>query len=317
VNRRFSGFVLGCSKVFGMTREEASSDVVESEFSPSNGVLLHIVPPLPASVASGLARSRDADVSMHIGRNFSISRFKFHRNSHADLMSNFWKADQTIVYRYDLIQDISTTQTCCKPGFVIHISPTFHRYRFASSSPDGPESLPSHPTCSRLLDMNPTTQRRLLSTLDPIPLALGSPRTNIRPRKLPRRHTPLKQNIQLTVRPPARLRKSKIRPKPTQCTHPRPKEARLAPPVPRRRIQHIRHDDAVHDAHHVIHISRQDDGFGLQARGGDLGDEGVADGPDGDVVGERVDEEEAADAPGRAFGVRDGDEADEEQEQRE
>ena len=84
--------MLGCSKVSGMMREEASSDVVESEFSPSNGVLLHIVPPLPPlppSVASGRARSRDADVSMHIGRNFSISRFKFHRNSHADLMSNF------------------------------------------------------------------------------------------------------------------------------------------------------------------------------------------------------------------------------------
>jgi hypothetical protein len=47
VNRSFSGFVLGCSKVSGMTREEASSDVAESEFSPSNDVLLHIVPPLP------------------------------------------------------------------------------------------------------------------------------------------------------------------------------------------------------------------------------------------------------------------------------
>ncbi len=109
--------------------------------------------------------------------------------------------------------------------------------------------------------------------------------------------------------------KAEVGPKPAEEAHAGPEEASFAPPVPGRGVQHVGHDDAVHDAHDVVHVSRQHDGLGLESCGGDLGDEGVADGADGDVVGECVDEEQGANAPGCTFGVGDADQADEEQEE--
>lgn len=180
-----------------------------------------------------------------------------------------------------------------------HLAP-----RFPIKSQALPKFLRSH-----LLNMHPApipTQRNLLITLHPshaFRILAPSPRTNIHARKLPRRDAPLKQDIQLTIRPAPRLRKTEVRPQPAEEAHARPEEARLALPVPRRGVQHVRHDDAVDDAHDVVDVAGQHDGFGFQARGGDLGHERVADGPDGDVVGEGVDEEQGADSPGCAFGV--------------
>ena len=109
--------------------------------------------------------------------------------------------------------------------------------------------------------------------------------------------------------------KAEIGPEPAEGAHAGPEEARFTSPVPRGGVQHVGHDDAVDYAHDVVYVSRQHDGLGLQSCGGDFGDEGVADGADGDIVGECVDEEQGANAPGCTCGVGDADEADEEQEE--
>jgi hypothetical protein len=142
-----------------------------------------------------------------------------------------------------------------------------------------------------------------------------SPGLNIRMSKLPRRNAFLKQDIQLTIRPSLRLRKSKVRPREAQETHARPEKSRFAFPVPGSRVEHVRDDDAIDDTHHVVDVAREHDGLGLEARGRDLGDETVADGADGDVVGECIDEEKAADSPACAFAVGDGDEANDEKDE--
>lgn len=125
----------------------------------------------------------------------------------------------------------------------------------------------------------------------------------------------LGRKCDVTYSSPLWFRKAEISPDPAEEAHAGPEEAGFALPVPRGGVQHVGHDDAVHDAHDVVDVSRQHDGFGLESCGGDLGDEGVADGADGDVVGECVNEEYGANAPGCAFGVGDADQADEEQEE--
>ena len=141
------------------------------------------------------------------------------------------------------------------------------------------------------------------------------PRTDIRVRKFPRVHPPFKENIHLPVRPSLRLRQPEIRPDKTQETHARPEKTSLPTPIPGRGIKHIRHNNTIQYAHDVVHVSGDDNRFGLEPRGWDLGDETVADGADGDVVGEGVDEEETADTPACSFAVGDGDEANEEEEE--
>ena len=99
--------------------------------------------------------------------------------------------------------------------------------------------------------------------------------------------------------------KAEIGPEPAEGAHAGPEEARFTSPVPRGGVQHVGHDDAVDYAHDVVYVSRQHDGLGLQSCGGDFGDEGVADGADGDVVGEGIDEKQTTDSPACAFAVGD------------
>ncbi len=78
---------------------------------------------------------------------------------------------------------------------------------------------------SYLLNVISTPKSSLLITLHPVngaDLALTSPRTNIRPRKLPRSYPSLKKDIQLALRPASRFRKAEIRPQPAEEAHTSP-----------------------------------------------------------------------------------------------
>lgn len=128
--------------------------------------------------------------------------------------------------------------------------------------------------------------------------------------ELPRRHAPLKQNIQLTIRPSLRLRQTEIRPHPTEEADPRPEKTSLSTPIPRSGVKHVWRDDTIDNTEDVVDVTGQHDGFGLQAGGGQFGNEGVADGAHSQIVDERVDEEKGANTPGGVLAFRYGSEAD-------
>lgn len=51
----------------------------------------------------------------------------------------------------------------------------------------------------------------------------------------------------------------------------------IIPPIPRRRIKHIRRQDATDDAYDIVEIAPEHDCFDLETTGGHFGDERVAD----------------------------------------
>ena len=135
--------------------------------------------------------------------------------------------------------------------------------------------------------------------------------------KLPRRHLPLKQNIQFLKRPPSTLRQSNPAPNQTHRRNPTKQEPRLAPPIRLIRIQHIRHRDREHNARHSLHGSRDGDGAAAEARGRDLADDDEADGPDGHLVREGPDVHQGGLGPdGAAVGAPEVEEGDDEEEER-
>ena len=137
-----------------------------------------------------------------------------------------------------------------------------------------------------------------------------------RRRELPRTDALLEQDIQLGVGLALGLGQTEVRPDKTEGAHAGPEEAGLGAPVPGGGVDHARGDDVVEDADDVVQVAGQDDGLAAEAGGGDFGHEAVADGADGDVVGESVDDEHGSDDPGRG-GVGLGGDADEADDQEE
>ena len=100
----------------------------------------------------------------------------------------------------------------------------------------------------------------------------------------------LEQGVQLSVGSSLGFRKAEISPCEAQETESSPEEACLAFPVPGGRIQHVWSNDSIDYTHDIVEIASKHDGFGLEASGGDFGDETVADGSNGQVVSEGIDE---------------------------
>jgi hypothetical protein len=128
-------------------------------------------------------------------------------------------------------------------------------------------------------------------------LELGIKTLNLGSLELASRNSTLKENIELTIGSALGLRKTEISPDSTEEASSGPEETSLGTPVPSRRVQHARSDDVGHDSDNVVCVSGEDDSLGSETGGGQLSDERVADGSDGRIVGEGVDEKKRSDGP--------------------
>ena len=106
------------------------------------------------------------------------------------------------------------------------------------------------------------------------------------PTKLPRRHIPVKQQVQLLVRPAPRLGHAEIRPHQTQPGQPAKEEAQFPLQVSLLRVDEVRDRDGHDDAEGPLGGGGGGNGLGADARGRALGEQDEADGADGDVVEE-------------------------------
>jgi len=105
-----------------------------------------------------------------------------------------------------------------------------------------------------------------------------------RRRKLARRNTPLKQDIEFSIRAALGLRKAEVAVDQAQEASAGPEKGRLRAPVPRSGIQHTGSDDVADDGGNVVEVSGKDNGLLTETRRGNFSDEAVADGTDGAVV---------------------------------
>jgi hypothetical protein len=105
-------------------------------------------------------------------------------------------------------------------------------------------------------------------------------------RKLPRTNPSLKQQIQLRETPATRFRHPEISINDAEEADACPEEASEVRPVPVPGVKHVRGEHGADDADDV---AAEHDGLDLQAPGGELGDEGVADCADGELVEEGPD----------------------------
>ena len=108
--------------------------------------------------------------------------------------------------------------------------------------------------------------------------------------KLPGRDTALKHDVQLSISPALGLGKAEKGPDETAGAETGPEEAGLASPVPGGGVEHVGEDDAVDDAEDVVEVAGEDDGLDAETGGREFGHERVADGADGGVVEEGVDQ---------------------------
>ena len=92
------------------------------------------------------------------------------------------------------------------------------------------------------------------------------------------------EDVQLAVGTALGLREAEEGPHDAEEVEAEPEEAGLRPPAPGAGVQHVGRPDVVDDADDVVGVAGEDDGLGAEAGGGQLGDEGVADGADGEVV---------------------------------
>lgn len=111
------------------------------------------------------------------------------------------------------------------------------------------------------------------------------------------RNALVKENLELAVGAASGLGQTEPGPDEADGAADRPEETALGAPVPRRRVQHQRGENVGRDASDVVQVTRKHNSLGPQTGRAEFGDEGVADGADGAVVHEGVDEEQAADGP--------------------
>lgn len=128
-------------------------------------------------------------------------------------------------------------------------------------------------------------------------------------------HFLLEQDVQLAVGPALGLWKAEEGPDDAEEAHASPEETGFGTPVPGGRVQHPGGDDVADEAADVVQVAGEHDGLLAETGRGQLGDEGVADGADGGIVDEGVDEKHGADGPlsGRVVARGQAQEADDEQ----
>ena len=89
--------------------------------------------------------------------------------------------------------------------------------------------------------------------------------------KVPRADLALEQNIQLSIRPALRLWQAEECPHEETEAEACPEEARLSPPVPRRRVEHVRCPNIIDHSPEVEETARQYDCLLPETRGWHLG----------------------------------------------
>jgi hypothetical protein len=104
--------------------------------------------------------------------------------------------------------------------------------------------------------------------------------------KLPRRHLPLEQNIQLPVTAPLQLRQPKERTRETNSRSPAPNKSTLTRQIPPRRVQHLTRQVNHRDLSHIIRSPTHSRRQRSQAHGAGLGDDGVGNWSEGSGVDE-------------------------------
>ena len=122
---------------------------------------------------------------------------------------------------------------------------------------------------------------------------------HIRSLELARIDPPLEQDVQLSVRASLGLRETEEDPDHHQEAHAGPEESALGAPAPtgRRGGQLVGREDVDHDPADVVQVASENNGLGAQTGRGDLGDERVADGTDGEIVDECEEQQHGSDSP--------------------
>lgn len=96
--------------------------------------------------------------------------------------------------------------------------------------------------------------------------------------KLPRRHLPAKENIQLAITPPLKLRQAKVSANKTERRSAAPNVSTLARQVPARGVQHLAGEVDHRNLCNVVCASADAGGESAQSDGAGFGDDGVGDG---------------------------------------
>lgn len=112
--------------------------------------------------------------------------------------------------------------------------------------------------------------------------------------ELARTDPPLEEEVELRERPSIGFRHPEERVHDAEEADAAPEEAGIVTPVPRSGVQHVRGQDTADDGHNVVQIAAKHDRLDLEAASRELGDKGVGDRADGQLVEERPDDHHAA-----------------------
>lgn len=131
--------------------------------------------------------------------------------------------------------------------------------------------------------------------------------------ELASRHSGVEASVDLLVGETARLGEAEVDPDGAEEGHASPVEGSLAAPVPCGRVEHVGHVRAVDNANDTVEGAAKVDGLDGEATGRDLSHERVADGANGELVGNTPHEKHDAGSPRRGGSVNGGNAADNEQ----
>lgn len=105
--------------------------------------------------------------------------------------------------------------------------------------------------------------------------------------ELARTDPSLEEEVEFGKRPSIRLRDPEERVYDAKEADAAPEEAGIVAPIPCAGVQHVRGQDTADDGDDVVQVAAEHDRLDLKAAGGELGDKGVGDRADGQLVEER------------------------------
>ena len=108
----------------------------------------------------------------------------------------------------------------------------------------------------------------------------------------------LEKDINLSKRAVLRLRKAEIGPDQAEPHPATIEEARHGAPVPGGLLNHVRNELAINQAEGIVRSSREHDTLGAEIVGGNLRDNSIYDGADGNKKDKVLDQENAANGVG-------------------
>lgn len=114
--------------------------------------------------------------------------------------------------------------------------------------------------------------------------------------ELPGGDSLFEEDIEFTISPSLGFGETVVSPDDTHDTGDGPDESGFGTQVQLVRVQEVRVDDTDDQTSDVVQVSGEDDGLGTETGGSDLGDQGVTDGTDGQIVSTGEDDEQGADS---------------------